>query len=226
MSFDAVIVTRRTAETEFEIVLAPRTTRTGSLPLPNRLLSHFVDHLSKAGGFNVESVGTKWPGSWRFDHVLCEDLGQLIGRGIAAIHDQRALAVGVPGRAAATCCMDDAEVEVSLGIEGRPSTAWSVPGGADIDGFVDAWYADDDRLEGWASGTNLRQFLDGFAIGAGAGLSVTVRRAGNLHHVYETIFRALGDALGSALGIAGSHLPGDSSGLAGGCEYTVRKAER
>ena len=67
MSFDPVAVTRRTAETEFEVVLAPRTARGESLPLPNRLLSHFVDHLCKAGGFNVESVGTKWPGSWRFD---------------------------------------------------------------------------------------------------------------------------------------------------------------
>ena len=47
MSFESVVVTRRTAETEFEVVLAPRTERAASLPLPNRLLSHFIDHFAK-----------------------------------------------------------------------------------------------------------------------------------------------------------------------------------
>jgi imidazoleglycerol-phosphate dehydratase len=221
MNFAAVTVTRKTAETGFQVVLRSRTGPVATLDLPNRLLAHFIDHFTRASGVMVESAGTDWPGSYRFDHVLCEDLGQLLGRGIAAIHDRKAAETGVPGRGSATCVMDDAESEVVLTFEGRPSATWTVPEGIDIDGFVDSWYDASGRMEGSGQGTNLRQFLDGFAIGAGAGLSVTVRRSGNLHHLYETIFRGLGDAVAVAIGTAGSCLPGETSGLAGRCDYTV-----
>ena len=225
MNFEAVTVQRTTSETEFQVVLRPRTGPAETLDLPNRLLAHFIDHFTRACGIEVQSAGTDWPGSYRLDHVLCEDLGQLLGRGIAAIHDRRAAETGVPGRGSATCVMDDAESQVALTFEGRPSATWNVPEGIDIDGFVDSWYDASGRMEGWAAGTNLRQFLDGFAIGAGVGLAVNVRRSGNLHHLYETIFRGLGDAVALALGNAASRLPGDTSGLAGSCVYTVEVRE-
>jgi imidazoleglycerol-phosphate dehydratase len=223
--FDPIRVTRATAETRFEIILEPRRKPMESLPISNRLLSHFLDHFARASGINVRLCDTDWPGSWRFDHVLCEDLGQLLGRGVAAIHDRRAREAGVAGRARGLCCMDDAEAEVVLSLEQRPRAEWTVPHGADIDGFVDAWYDDSGRMLGQATGTNLRQFVDGFALGSGATVSITVRRNGNLHHLYETVFRGLGDAVGEALDIAGRRLPGDTSGLAGACEYTVRGEE-
>ena len=226
MSFDAIRVTRETAETELTVVLKPRTEPMTPLPIPNRLLSHFIDHLCQGSGVNVELVDSEWPGSWRFDHVLCEDLGQLVGRGIAAIHDQRARSDGITGRSNVVCCMDDAEVEVAVSFEGRPAAHWEIPARIDIDGFVDAWYDEGSRIEGWATGTNLRQFLDGFSYGSGAAISVTARRTGNLHHFYETVFRALGDAVGRALGTANERLPGDTSGLARRCEYRVQSEER
>jgi len=222
MTFQPIRVTRKTAETEITIVVRPRTGAIKSIPIPNRILSHFVDHLCRACGVEIELVDAAWPGSWRFDHVLCEDLGQLIGRGIAALHDRRARESGVAGRASAVCCMDDAESEIVLTFEGRPSARWDIPQGADIDGFVDAWYDESTGMQAQAMGTNLRQFLDGFSYGAGATLSVNARRAGNLHHFYETVFRALGDAVGRALDLGRERLPGDTSGLAGACEYTVR----
>lgn len=225
MSFAPVRVTRRTAETEFEIAVRPRRRPLATLPLPNRLLSHFLDHLGKGAGFEVELVHESWPGSWRFDHVLCEDLGQLIGHAVTAIHDAASRERGVPGRAETACCMDDAESRVVISFEGRPSARWSVPEGSSIDGFVDAWYDESGRLDGYATGTNLRQFVDGFALGSGASVSVTVVRVGNLHHLYETVFRALGDAIATAADIAAPRQPGDGSGLAGAPRYVVRTAD-
>lgn len=224
MSFEPFRVVRRTAETEFAATVRPRAAATPSLPLPNRLLAHFIDHFSRASGVTLELDGCDWPGSWRFDHVLCEDLGQLIGRAAAAIHDQNAPSAGVAGRGSAVCCMDDGEVELALSFEGRPSATWTVPEGLSIDGFVDGWYDDDDRMQGQAFGTNLRQFLDGFAFGSGATLSIIVRRGGNLHHLYEVVFRALGDAVARAIGLSGARLPGDTSGLAGACRYEIEPA--
>jgi imidazoleglycerol phosphate dehydratase HisB len=224
--FDPIRVTRTTAETRFEVILEPRNEPMSSLPISNRLLSHFIDHFALGSGVNVRVCETDWPGSWRFDHVLCEDLGQLIGRGLAAIHDRRANRTGVRGRARSVCCMDDAEAEIAISFEQRPRADWTIPDRTDIDGFVDAWYDEDGRVEGQAYGTNLRQFIDGFVLGAGATVSVVIRRSGNLHHLYEVVFRALGDAVGDALGTAVSRLPGDTSGLARACEYKVRTEER
>ena len=70
----------------------------------------------------------------------------------------------------------------------------------------------------------LRQFIDGFALGSGASVSIVVRRSGNLHHLYETLFRALGDAVGQALGTGSRRLSDDTSGLARRCVYTVSGA--
>lgn len=224
--FDPIRVTRETAETSFEVRLEPRRSRMESLPIANRLLSHFIDHFAHASGIHVALGRAEWPGSWRFDHVLCEDMGQLIGRGLAEIHDVAMARGGVPGRASATCSMDDAESEVVLSFERRPRIEWTLPAGVDIDGFVDSWYDDSGVQQGQAFGTNLRQFVDGIALGSGAGISIVARRQGNLHHFYETVFRGLGDAVGRALGTAAERMPGDTSGLARGCEYTVTRDER
>lgn len=224
LNFEAITVTRTTNETEFALSVQPRTMSAPSLPLPNRLLSHLLDHFSKAAGISLELLKCEWPGSWTFDHVLCEDLGQLTGRAVLDIIEQRAAKTGVPGRATALCCMDDAAAEVAISFENRPHADWTIPEPADINGFVDAWY-DESGIQAWAAGTNLRQFIDGFTFGSGATVHVTVRQPGNLHHLYECIFRALGDAVRIARGAADEgRLPGDGSGLAAKIEYTVRRS--
>lgn len=220
MNLPTIRIRRTTGETSFEFVLAPRTRTWSLLPLPNRILSHFLDHLGKAVGVELRLTATRWPGSWEFDHVLCEDLGQLVGRGIRELAERRAGARGIAGRAQARVGLDDALVAVVLSLEGRPRVDWSVPPGADIDGFVDAWF-DGDRVAGSAYGTNLRQFVDGFALGAGACVRVDVERCGNLHHAYEALFRALGDAVRAALDLEDPRLPGDSSGFAGEARYEI-----
>ena len=225
-SFPTLRVSRTTGETRFEMRVSPRRRRMAQLPLTNQLLSHFIDHVCKAAGIDLELVCTEWPASWELDHVLCEDVGQLIGHAIAEIHRRRVAEVGVPGRASAICCMDDCRAGLTLSLEGRALSNWRVEGGSSaIDGFVDAWFGEDGRQAGWASGTNLRQFFDGFAYGAGATIHVTVDKVGNLHHFYEALFRALGDAIRSALELPGGRLPGDSSGLAGECRYEVAVEE-
>lgn len=222
-SFRAIRVRRRTAETDFEVQLAPRAGATPSLPIPNRLLSHFVDHFAKASGIALELREARWPRSWEFDHVLCEDMGQLIGHGVAAIAAERVAAAGIPGRATAAATMDGSMSQLTLSLESRPRCHWSVVSGVDIDGFVDSWYGQDGSVTGSAYGTNLRQFFDGFAYGSGASLRIEVVTGGNLHHVYETVFRALGDATAAALGLGG-RVAGESSGLAGPPRYEVEPA--
>ncbi len=220
MSFKPFQVVRKTAETRFALRVSPREDAGLELRLPNRLLAHFIDHFSKATGLRFELLSADWPGSWQFDHVLCEDLGQLVGRAIAELHDRRSATTGIPGRASACCAMDDARCDLVLSIEGRPRTDWSIPEGLSIDGFVDSWY-EQDRVVGEAYGTNLRQFVDGFVLGLGATLNIRIERCDNLHHLYETLFRALGDAVEVALGGIAQRLPDESSGFAGRASYEI-----
>jgi imidazoleglycerol-phosphate dehydratase len=219
--FKPLTVRRTTAETDFAIRIAPRLDAGPLLDLPNKLLAHFVDHFAKAASMNIELVSAKWPRSWEFDHVVCEDFGQLVGKGIAAIVDRRRASCGIPGRGSAFTSMDDAAGGVAVTFESRPRCTWQLPRRADVDGFVDAWYADG-KPAAAAYGTNLRQFFDGFAYGSGATIVVELTAVGNLHHVYEILFRALGDAVGAALGTA-QRLPGEGSGLAGPVKYDVRE---
>lgn len=222
-----VRVCRKSGETTFTMTMGLRVSRQATLELPNKILSHLLDHFSKASRLALQLVETSWPGSWQLDHVLCEDMGQLVGRGVAAIHDDLAARGGVVGRARSKVCMDDALAEVVLSFEGRPRAEWIIADGLAIDGFVDAWYGDDGCVVGWSSGTNLRQFVDGLALGSGATVVVHVERAGNLHHLYEAVFRALGQAVGESLGLTSTvaYLPGDTSGLAGTPVYTVEKLD-
>lgn len=223
--FPAIRVTRRTHETDFEIILRPRRRVMAELPLPNRILSHFLDHFCKASGIEIELKRTQWPGSWAFDHVLCEDMGQLLGTGVAEIHRYQAALTGVPGRAQTSCCVDDALVEICMSLEGRPRSAWRLNEGDRLDGFVDAWFDESGGVKGWATGTNLAQFIDGFAQGAAATIQITAGSLGNLHHFFEALFRALGDASREAMGLAGQRLAGDTSGLAGEIRYEVQRLE-
>lgn len=223
-AFRPLQVRRTTAETDFAVRLAPRTASGGLLDLPNKLLAHFVEHFAKAAGVAVEVQAARWPRSWEFDHVLCEDFGQLLGHGLGAVHTARRAAEGVPGRAFASATMDDAAATVTLSFESRPRCVWRLPRRAEIDGFVDAWYGPEGGPGGAAYGTNLRQFFDGFAYGSGAALVLEVTAAGNLHHLYEVLFRALGDAVGEALALR-RPLPGDGSGLAGMPRYEVREEQ-
>lgn len=231
-TFKPIRVRRETRETTLSFVFSPRSTAGEMVELPNRLLGHFLDHLLKACGVSLDISEVAWPGSWRFDHVLCEDVGQIVGCGFAAIHDQRVACGGVAGRGNAKVCMDESLVECVISFEGRPRCEWFGGSVDSIDGFVDAWYDASGVMSGWCAGTNLRQFFDGFAIGARCTLSVDLRTidtrgAGNLHHVFEAVFRALGDAVAVALGVGAgeSRLPNDTSGFAGAANYTVETLE-
>lgn len=220
-----VRVTRTTGETTFSVVVGPRTSAEPVAGLPNRLLGHLLDHFCKASGLSLETESLDWPGSWRFDHVLCEDLGQLVGRGVAQIAEQLIAQSGIPGRADCSAVMDESIASVTLSFESRPQVDWTIRRHTDIDGFVDSWYNESGDMSGWCTGTNLRQFVDGFVFGSKVTLNVTIDTASNLHHLYEAIFRALGDAIRRALGLADAfgRLPGESSGFAGTPTYSCRE---
>ena len=103
--FSDIRVTRRTQETCFGLTLRRRSGTGEPVAISNRVLSHFLDHLGRSAGLEFEAADTAWPGSWSLDHVLCEDMGQLVGRGVKAILQELSGERGTPGRGFASCCM-------------------------------------------------------------------------------------------------------------------------
>lgn len=64
-------------------------------------------------------------------------------------------------------------------------------------------------------------FLDGFAQGARCTLQVELQKGENGHHIWESVYRAVGIALGQALSVDQDRA-GLTSGVAGRVEYEIK----
>ncbi len=199
-------VTRETTESKITVRLTPAPIAADyrqkiNTPIP--FLSHMIEQTVWRCGFNIE-VGVELD---KFDlaHVVCEDLGQTVGRTFyeyAAENPGRGFGDGIG-------IIDEAKADCAVSLEGRSlfgfSSAVEVPPAA----------------EGMAS-EDLLVFLDGFAQGARATVHLDVHKGENSHHIWEAAFRAFGVALGRAYGEDPSRR-GMTSGVAGSITYTVEK---
>lgn len=199
-------VTRETTESKITVKLSPAPIAADyrqkiNTPIP--FLSHMIEQTVWRCGFNIE-VSVELD---KFDlaHVVCEDLGQTVGRAFceyAAENPGGGFGDGVG-------IIDEAKADCAVSLEGRSlfdfSSAVEVPPVA----------------EGMAS-EDLLVFLDGFAQGAGATVHLDVHKGENSHHIWEAAFRAFGVALGRAYGENPAR-KGMTSGVAGKITYTVEK---
>ena len=119
---------------------------------------------------------------FRLTHVICEDVGLCAGEAFAELFSREA-AAGVNGQGVAYSGIDEALARVVVSFEGR------------------TLYLIDDKLLNARSlvedmqSADLVAFLEGFTQGARATLHVDLLRGSNPHHVWEAVFRALGEAL-------------------------------
>ena len=221
MNFAAVTVTRKTAETGFEVVLRSRTGPVATLP-PQ----------SAAGALHRPLH----PGQWRD--------GRVGGDRLAGIVPLRSRPLRGPGPTPGPGHSRDPRPQGCRDRCTRPRLGHLCHGRRRVRSRAELRRTAVGNLD--RSGGDRHRRLRGRLVrrlrpdgGLGPGhqpapvpgrfrhrrrrRTVGHRRAGpgNLHHLYETIFRGLGDAVAVAIGTAGSCLPGDTSGLAGRCDYTV-----
>lgn len=119
---------------------------------------------------------------FKLTHVICEDSGLVLGEAVKGLLAKR-MKDGVNGAGAACSCIDEALARCVLSFEDRPQIHISenLLGGAAL--VEDMQSAD------------LAAFLEGFCQGAGATIHLDLLRGVNPHHVWESAFRALGEAL-------------------------------
>ncbi|MCP5087151.1 MAG: imidazoleglycerol-phosphate dehydratase HisB [Rhodobacteraceae bacterium] len=116
------------------------------------------------------------------DHHTVEDVGIALGKALAkAVGDKR----GIRRYGSCLLPMDDALVRAALDISGRPCLVWKVDvPTAKIGAF-------DTEL--------VREFFTAFAMQAGLTLHVEALDGFNSHHIVEAAFKAVAQALRTAL---------------------------
>ena len=197
-------VTRETTESKIVVRISPAPIAADyrkkiNTPIP--FLSHMIEHIVWRCGFNIEMDITLD----KFDlaHVVCEDLGQTLGRAFLEYASTNA----ANGFGDGVGIIDEAKADSAVSLEGRCSFNFS--SAVEIPPTVEGMLSED-----------LLVFLDGFAQGARATVHLDVHKGENAHHIWEAAFRAFGVALGRTYGSDPAR-KGMTSGVAGEIKYTV-----
>jgi imidazoleglycerol-phosphate dehydratase len=157
---------------------------TGFEPL-NHLLSLFAFH----GFFDLE---LKAKGD--LQHHIIEDIGIALGKGLKeSLGDKQ----GINRYGSFSVTMDKVVVEANLDISGRPSLLKKVSFGDKE--MVDALLANSRFDDTKFSFSHAEEFLEAFVQHSGLSLVYIIKSGeGDLHHILEALFKALGKSLDQA----------------------------
>ncbi len=173
-------VTRKTKETDITVALGLDGTGAGSINTGIPFFDHMLNQLSKHSLIDMDINAS---GDLEIDgHHTVEDVGLALGQ---ALSESLGSKKGIVRYGHASIPMNEALVEVSLDISGRPYCVLE-PG--HMTGKVGEF--DSELAE---------EFVRAFVNSAGLTLHLVVRRGSNTHHVIEAMFKAIARALGQAV---------------------------
>lgn len=173
-------IERKTKETSIRIVLklggSGNNEISTGIPFFDHMLTLFTVH-----GFFDLTVNAVGDTDVDFHHTI-EDVGLVLGDAFdSALGDRK----GIKRFGHAVTPMDDALASVAVDLSKRPFLIYNVPSGAATDGY--------------AFTSLTREFLRAFTNRCGMNLHVNVSYGDNEHHINESIFKAVGRALGQAV---------------------------
>jgi imidazoleglycerol-phosphate dehydratase len=172
-------VERKTKETEIAIQLGLDGTGASKVKTPIPFFSHMLEAWSKHG---LMDLAVDAQGDVEVDqHHTVEDVGIVLGQALRqALGDKK----GIVRFGTGTIPMDETLVSAAVDLSGRPFLVFSVPvTRARVSNF------DLDLLQ---------EFFRAFAFNAEITLHVTMHYGHNLHHITESVFKAVGRALAQA----------------------------
>jgi imidazoleglycerol-phosphate dehydratase len=172
-------VERKTKETEVAVQLNLDGTGAAKVRTPIPFFSHMLEAWAKHGLMDLALEAT---GDVEVDiHHTVEDIGIVLGQALRqALADKK----GLVRFGASFVPMDEALVQASVDLSGRPYLVFSVPvARARVSNF------DLDMLQ---------EFFRAVAFNAEITLHVTMHYGHNLHHITEAVFKAVGRALAEA----------------------------
>jgi imidazoleglycerol-phosphate dehydratase len=172
-------VERNTKETQIALQLGVDGSGAAKVDTGIPFFSHMLEAWAKHGLMDL-TVDAR--GDLEVDHHhTVEDVGICLGKGLReALGDKR----GIARYGQAFVPMDEALVQATVDVSGRPFLVWNVPlSRTRISNF------DLDLL---------KEFFRALAFNAEITLHVTMHYGDNLHHIAEAAFKAVGRALAEA----------------------------
>jgi len=172
-------IERKTKETEVAVHLNLDGTGGAKVQTPIPFFSHMLEAWAKHGLMDLAVEAT---GDVEVDiHHTVEDVGIVLGQALRqALGDKK----GLVRYGTSFVPMDEALVQASVDLSGRPFLVFSVPvARTRVSNF------DMDMLQ---------EFFRAFAFNAEATLHVTMHYGHNLHHIAEAVFKSVGRALAEA----------------------------
>jgi imidazoleglycerol-phosphate dehydratase len=151
----------------------------------------FLDHLiaSLSWGLGMSVGCTVKVGRWRSTHTFSEDTGETIGAALKILFYRKMVSEGINACGSALFGLDEALARAMVSVEGRRNAFVTVaddcPGGRS------------EVVEDLQAG-DCFAFIEGFAQGLPATVHVDLLKGRNPHHVWESGFTALGEALRAA----------------------------
>ena len=182
---------RETKETSIKVSLFLDGAGTTNIETGLPFFDHMLDQLGRHGGFDL-NVHAK--GDLQIDaHHTVEDVGIAIGRCFKeAIGDKK----GVRRFSSSACPLDEALVDVSLDLSGRPFLFYDVESpGQKI--LSDPPF--DPQL--------IEEFWRAFVMSSEITVHQVLIRGKNTHHIIESVFKSTARALKDAVKIEGDDLP-------------------
>ncbi|HXF36605.1 MAG TPA: imidazoleglycerol-phosphate dehydratase HisB [Actinomycetota bacterium] len=177
-------VERKTKETDVRVELRLDGSGTASAETGLPFFDHMLEQLGTHAGFDL-SVRAR--GDLEVDaHHTVEDVGIALGRALLeALGDKR----GIRRFGSVVVPLDEAAVEASLDLSGRPFVVHEVDVPAEVIGTFDTGLVED--------------FVRALATEARMTLHVRLRSGRSPHHVVEAEFKAIARALGDAVAPSG-----------------------
>ena len=174
------LVRRTTAETELSVKLDLDGTGGHDNCTGIGFFDHMLDQLARHALLDLE---VNAQGDQHIDdHHTVEDVGIALGRALAeALGEKR----GIRRYGACLLPMDEALVRVALDLSGRPFLVWNVEFSSTKIGSFDTEL--------------VREFFTAFTMNARLTLNVTCLDGANSHHIAEACFKAVAQALRSAV---------------------------
>ncbi len=172
-------VERKTKETEIALQLNLDGTGAAKVQTPIPFFSHMLEAWARHG---LMDLAVEAQGDVEVDqHHTVEDVGIVLGQALRqALGDKK----GIARYGTAFVPMDEALVSASVDLSGRAYLVFGVP--------VARTRVSNFELD------LLQEFFRAFAFNAEMTLHVTLHYGGNLHHITEAVFKAVGRALAEA----------------------------
>ena len=177
---DAVEAVRRTTETETRCRVYSGSRQVWKIDTGLHFFNHMIEELAYFSGFNIDA-SVKSP-HFLLTHTVIEDTGIVMGRAFYEMASSRSQSTGIKGHGFSQCILDEAFVDVRVSFEGRV--------GIYIDRKARRFGQVEDVQEEF-----MESFFQGFAQGMKVTVQIDLERGDDPHHLWESCFRAFGDAL-------------------------------